>query len=390
MPTPLYTLAALCLIGFPSGGAILDDFFGTTNPATATVSHLNIDDSSLTAGAEHACALVASPAQSRIGALVSCWGSNERGQLELVPADLFVQIAAGAYFTCGVTETMALKCWGSVPQLLRLHPHADVKFIQASVGDGFVCGITSGRGVRCFGDDSHGPITTAPSDASYLQVSCAAHACCALRSNGSAVCWGWGSASLLAQAPAATQFLQLSVGVGGTACGITVDSDLRCWGTIVRRAPPVQKTAGQELAATARRRLGLDGPQRRLSEKQGGAHGDGPAYYDRPGPYTQVSVSQSFVCGLRVDGSPDCFGDTARTWASGAQIATYGPDGAVVSRQRKGPPPAVAVVVEISSHHDNVCALFMRSVDSSEPEVDCWDATGAMQAPPGLRPAIMS
>ena len=107
----------------------------------------------------------------------------------------------------------------------------------------------------------------------------------------------------------------------------------------------------------------------------------------------QVSVSKSFVCGLRADGSPDCFGDTARLWTTLSERAVVSAEGEVVAYIPKAPPPAAAVMIEISSHYDGVCVVYIPNADAeagaAEPVVDCWDPSGRMDAPQGIKPAAL-
>ena len=88
---------------------------GMTTPYT--LSGMS-DATAMAAGADHACAL-------RSGGAVSCWGSNDEGQLgngSYVPASrpepVFrlsagVAVSAGLYFACAVRSSGTVYCWGA-------------------------------------------------------------------------------------------------------------------------------------------------------------------------------------------------------------------------------------------------------------------------------------
>lgn len=403
MGPPSYLLLAIasfwCSLCAVDAG--ITDFFTGDGTGSGPVSHLNLDDTGVTAGMEHACALIESPARSRLGASVACWGSNDRGQLNNIPADLFVQIAAGDFFTCGVTETMQLRCWGDVSSALRSQPYAGTKFVQVSIGESHICGITAAKAVRCFGDDSMKQVAAAPSasDADFVQVSCARHACCALRTNGTLACFGSGPSGLLNGAPGDVRFVQVSVGYGGSGCGLTESShDITCWGALAAHSPVIFKSLAPGAAPAA-----ASTPTPSRSPSRGGSPAASATAtpwpsLTRPGPFVQVSMSRSFGCGLRADGTLDCFGDTTRLWATPSQVSSeVAADGSVVLSPKQ-PPPASAVIVELSTHFDSVCAVMLLQDGASssssssavpEPRVDCWDSAGRMDAPVDVRPVTL-
>jgi alpha-tubulin suppressor-like RCC1 family protein len=93
----------------------------TTDQLTPiTVDGLNSGVLSITAGLFHACAIT-------VDGAAKCWGNNEDGQIgdgnqytsPITPTDVFglssniVAISAGYFHTCALTDTGAVKCWGS-------------------------------------------------------------------------------------------------------------------------------------------------------------------------------------------------------------------------------------------------------------------------------------
>jgi hypothetical protein len=150
-----------------------------------------LDDSVITVGRAHACALAVDDT-APVGGRARCWGSSRRGQLAapvrqpkgllatlqppppptspvpcvvVHPARLqsvaLVQVAASDDWTCGVTAATAeLVCWGPAPASLGLgYAQAvlergadDAALHHVSCGATHVCGIAVAHGgILCFG-----------------------------------------------------------------------------------------------------------------------------------------------------------------------------------------------------------------------------------------------
>jgi Regulator of chromosome condensation (RCC1) repeat len=131
----------------------------------------------VTAGAGHSCALSA-------GGRAFCWGSNTHGQLgigssrEKAPTPVavagghdFAAVAAGSYFTCGLTASGEVWCWGdnasgqlgkapdslaqsNVPVRVPLAGRA----LSLGAGDRHACSIVEGDRVTCWGNDGAGQL----------------------------------------------------------------------------------------------------------------------------------------------------------------------------------------------------------------------------------------
>jgi alpha-tubulin suppressor-like RCC1 family protein len=71
------------------------------------------DYKAISAGRSHSCAVTSN------GQEVQCWGSNSHGQgrsvasWDLATGELFRDVSAGSYHTCGLTETRRVVCWGT-------------------------------------------------------------------------------------------------------------------------------------------------------------------------------------------------------------------------------------------------------------------------------------
>jgi alpha-tubulin suppressor-like RCC1 family protein len=245
----------------------------------------------LTAGSSHTCALL------RNGA-VRCWGSGESGKLgygntqyigdDEHPASAgdvnvggpVIQLAAGAFHTCAVLKTGAVRCWGmgndgelgygntqyigdDEPPASAGNVNIGGRVIQLTAGSSHTCALLRNGAVRCWGsgesgklgygntqyigDDEHpasagdvnvgGPVT---------QVVAGSYHTCALLKTGAVRCWGMGKIGQLGygntntigddEHPASAG----DVNVGGPVtqvaagdlhtCALLKTGAVRCWG----------------------------------------------------------------------------------------------------------------------------------------------------------------
>jgi len=205
---------------------------GTTvdHPYPADVPGLSSDNSAISSGAGHACAL------TTVGG-VKCWGWNDAGQLgdgTLVSRgkSAFVVgvtsgargISAGAGHTCAVMTEGGVLCWG--------------RNSTAQLGDGTQ------------GEEKTFPVKVAGLTESIILVSADDSHTCALTVRGGVKCWGWNADGQLGDGRndygsgasavgwSLTPVDVLGLGGGGItvsaglnySCTMTAAFEVKCWG----------------------------------------------------------------------------------------------------------------------------------------------------------------
>jgi alpha-tubulin suppressor-like RCC1 family protein len=182
------------------------------------------------------------------------------------------QVAAGDFFSCGLTTAGKAYCWGSAifgqlgnnavqSEALPAAVAGDHTFRTLAVGSDHVCGLDLAGAAWCWGlNDYHelGAATTACNRAfafascarlplqvsgarRYDSIAVAGYSTCAL-SSGATWCWGWnvqgqvgsgpvgGTSNVPARIPSSRQFVALTLDISH-ACGLTASDSLFCWGS---------------------------------------------------------------------------------------------------------------------------------------------------------------
>ena len=225
----------------------------------------------ITAGGTHTCGLTAFDQ-------VKCWGENTYGELgdgthinHWTPVDVvsttggMITIAAGEQRTCGVTTTGAAKCWGSNGYgelgdgtTTDRDTPVDVVGMNSGVAsidtsDGYTCGITSTGGMKCWGKNSYGqlgdgtttdrliPVDVIGLDSGVIAITAGAFHTCALTTAGGVKCWGANAYGELGDGTTADSLTPVNVAgltsnvIAVTAewehtCALTAKGGVKCWG----------------------------------------------------------------------------------------------------------------------------------------------------------------
>ena len=188
-------------------------------------------------------------------------------------------------------------------------------------------------------------LTHTPSpDERYIAVAAGTNHTCALAVHGTAYCWGFGLDGQT-DAPPDERFVSIA-GHANTTCGLRPDGRAVCWGENVR-SPWSPRPDSSYKSVTRGVGVLVDGTVQWWSAAPGG--------YTPTGRFRSVTAGETFWCGLRDDGSVECW-DVEGTLPSGPEDLAF---------------------TSISSDYEFACALD----DAGTPH--CWHVRGF---PQGLRP----
>jgi len=246
---------------------------GTRNDrdAPVDVSGLSSGIKGLFPGISHTCALTTSDS-------VKCWGWNIYGQLgdgttitRKLPVNVsglssgIMEITAGNHHTCGLTTSNAVKCWGGnfYGQLgdgtnTDHYAPVDVSGLSSgisaiSAGASYTCALTCSGGVKCWGynyygqlgdgtnDNRYSPVDVSGLSSGIVEISAGWNHTCALTASGGVKCWGNNSSGQLGNgnnsnsnvpvdvSGLSSGVFKISAGASHT-CAVT-DSNIKCWGS---------------------------------------------------------------------------------------------------------------------------------------------------------------
>ncbi|MCL2825217.1 MAG: RCC1 repeat-containing protein, partial [Polyangiaceae bacterium] len=257
--------------GFNLTGLLGD---GTTDNRRGVVRVLEPQarGTSVSVGNRHSCILTKSSA-------VYCWGDNRYGAVgdgsrvnRIAPTPVIglssgvVAVSAGVDFSCALTNTGNVLCWGSNywgsigdgTSDNRLVPTPvvglELPAVAISAGRASVCAITSNQSVLCWGgfprhssdanaiDERHAPRTVPGLETGVVAVSSGNGHTCAITDYGSLKCWGTNRSGQLGDGTHInrefpTQVLGLESDViavsagSGYTCAIRTPGTTLCWGS---------------------------------------------------------------------------------------------------------------------------------------------------------------
>ena len=185
------------------------------------------------------------------------------------------------------------------------------EYQAVSVGSVFTCSLSVGGQVRCWGqDEAHDEkgLTDAPARGAYKAISSGYYGSCALRDSGRLKCWG----RVDGMTPL-RKFSAVDMGWSDVCAIREAHGRLQCWG---RDGGGVSRVPG--------------------------------------GAFVNVSVSSSYACAVRTDGTLECWGDLA-------------------SREEMAAPDGVFRTVSVGLF--GACGLL------DDGRVECWGHTEFWELP---------
>ncbi len=284
----------------------------------------------VSAGDRYTCA-------RRIDGSVQCWGHWDHWNLGLAleTAGSYSAVTTARTYACGEIDDGSPLCWTLHPERHVPVEAATRDFEQLSDSGSHTCSLGSDRVVDCWGRNDAGEATPPPGSR-FAQISTGAvqlratadvtylaHTC-GVRVDGAIECWGDSSHGQSAPPPG-NDFVKVAAS-GVHACGLRRNGDIECWGQEWVRGRPLHATE-------------------QYTDVVVGAGGG----YNFTGDDGTIRHSQH-VCGLRVDGKVDCWGDT---YSSNQHYGRYKPD----SRSR---------FTSISSGNSHVCGV------RTDGAIECW------------------
>jgi alpha-tubulin suppressor-like RCC1 family protein len=291
-----------------------------------------------------------------------CWGWNFNGQVgdstrvdRWTPTPVsgghtYNALSVGGYTVCGLTDSGVGYCWGYNPPYqgswtapTRVFNGLQIK-ILASAGN-YVCALTVAGTAYCWGHNDYGElgIGTTEDQLTPVQVLGAVafeslftgsiHAC-GLAVGGEAYCWGdnifgqLGDGTVMQRlvptsVAGGNRFATLSLGGGRLTCGLDLNADWYCWGSVdlssfysttprlVANGSFVMIAVGQRHACA----LDDEGVASCWGYNSDGQLGDGSTT-NRSNPvavagglrFASLSAGNGHTCGVTTDGLGYCWG----------------------------------------------------------------------------------
>jgi len=223
---------AVTVLTQPAGATCTAGASASGKVASANINVAVTCGTVMAAAEEHTCAITGAGG-------VLCWGLNDFGQLgngttaeSNTPVPVVgmssgvVSIAAGAKFTCALTNAGAVWCWGnnssgqlgngtftqsSIPVQV-LDPTGDASLssvVAIAAGQYHSCAVTSAGAALCWGDNSRGelgdgteigsnlPVHVSGLSIGVTAISAGSDFTCAVTSTSAAWCWGAGGSGQL-------------------------------------------------------------------------------------------------------------------------------------------------------------------------------------------------
>ena len=263
------------------------------------------------------------------------------------PAIGYTSITDGDGHSCALHSSGTVDCWGANADGQAGAPAG--RFTAVAAGGGHSCGLRTNSAIECWGYNGFGQAD--PPAGRFTAISAGGSHSCGLRTDGTIECWGYnedGQAD-----PPAGRFTAVSAG-GLHSCGLRSDGTIACWG------------ANAEWRVTSCEADPADGDiPLCVAEHVHTGQADPPA-----GRFTAVSAGWRHSCGLRSDGTIECWGrnEDGQADPPAGRFRAVSAGGTIVTARAGG----------------HSCGL---RIDGT---IECWgyNARGQADAPPGEFTAV--
>ena len=218
------------------------------------------------------------------------------------PEGRFTSVSVGYRLACGVREDGSVACWGQhrydVPELRP----PEGAFRSVSVGESAACGVRKDGSVACWGDVGYDVPELRPPEGAFRSVSVGGFYACGVRESGAVACWGaqvvWPDRASMGA------FRSVSAGFSH-ACGVREDGSLACW----RSEEAVACGAREDATFTCWTPDSEFGCEVRADDSftcldETSTFG---IITPPPGTFAAVSVGGVSSCGVREDGTLNCW-----------------------------------------------------------------------------------
>ncbi|MDB4992725.1 MAG: hypothetical protein JWM74_157 [Myxococcaceae bacterium] len=246
--------------------------------------------------------------------------------------EAFRELAIGQTFSCGITESGELTCFGvNAPSTTSVATNSALHV--AILGQSTVCVLRSDRTIGCWSGTNApvSPVTGLFDSFSGAESPSSLGHACALRADGKVLCWGDNEWQQSPPGPSVDEFKSVSVS-SITTCGVRKDDTAVCWGYPISPQSPVGTF--REVVAATDHACGL-----RMDKKIvcWGAVTFGPSSSTYEHVFAHPNTTQVF--GLRADGEVDVlpagFGDyNVRPQPDAFDGLTFTPDGGTCGLRR--------------------------------------------------------
>jgi len=221
-----------------------------------------------------------------------------------VPTGQFTSVVSTYTEACAVRADGTAECWGVNSQsqwppldVDRTLPPWTTPLSKIVLGSQHGCGLAKDHTLLCWGTDYKGD--TKPPPGKFDDIVSGYLDNCAL-AGGVATCWG-NNNSGQARPPADILFSSLSL-PGNSACGLTRDETIVCWGAPIPGDP--SPTTGAFTAIS-------DVCALRKADQSIQCWGNAPAPVPK-GPFASLSVGGNLACAIRPSGHLECWGAWGR------------------------------------------------------------------------------